>query len=217
MGMTPLSCEVDARAGSKYRLVFDHVPEPVAFFGTYVEVKPYSRLAWTNEEGGEGGPVTMVTFEDEGGHRYCGGAPVGMTKLLVRPALSDLHKAQALEARHHFARLEDGQRSHSGDAHRLGPDELGLKVRLAVFEQHRDDLGEIALKFVQACALTMRAAEPGNVADQEAGLGITLDHCCVRPHTLPRDQRCTKVDMASPRGWIVAAWDLAPSSLTLMV
>jgi len=65
--MTPLSCEVDARAGSKYRLVFDHVPEPVAFFGTYVEVKPYSRLAWTNEEGGEGGPVTTVTFEEEGG------------------------------------------------------------------------------------------------------------------------------------------------------
>src|ERR1044072_4665348 len=59
MGMTLLSCEVDARVGGKYRLVFEHDgPEPAAFFGTYVEVKPYSRLAWTNEEGGEGGPVT---------------------------------------------------------------------------------------------------------------------------------------------------------------
>jgi uncharacterized protein YndB with AHSA1/START domain len=67
MGMTLLSCEVDARVGGKYRLVFDAVPEPVAFFGTYVEVKPYSRLAWTNDEGGEGGPVTTVTFEDKGG------------------------------------------------------------------------------------------------------------------------------------------------------
>jgi uncharacterized protein YndB with AHSA1/START domain len=38
-----------------------------AFFGTYVEVKPYSRLAWTNEEGGEGGPVSTVTFEEKGG------------------------------------------------------------------------------------------------------------------------------------------------------
>jgi uncharacterized protein YndB with AHSA1/START domain len=55
MGMTLLSCEVDARVGGKYRLVFDNVPEPAAFFGTYVEVKPHSRLAWTNEEGGEGG------------------------------------------------------------------------------------------------------------------------------------------------------------------
>ena len=67
MGMTLLSCEVDARVGGKYRLVFDHVPEPAAFFGTYVEVTPYSRLVWTNEEGGEGGPVTTVTFEETGG------------------------------------------------------------------------------------------------------------------------------------------------------
>ena len=67
MGMTLLSCELDARVGGKYRLVFDHDPEPVAFFGTYVEVKPYSRLAWTNEEGGESGPVTTVTFEEKGG------------------------------------------------------------------------------------------------------------------------------------------------------
>ena len=67
LGMTLLSCEVDARVGGKYRLVFEHSPEPAAFFGTYVEVKPYSRLAWTNEEGGEGGPVTTVTFEETGG------------------------------------------------------------------------------------------------------------------------------------------------------
>ena len=67
MGMTLLSCEMDARVGGKYRLVFDHDPEPAAFFGTYVEVKPYSRLAWTNDEGGEGGPVTTVTFEEQGG------------------------------------------------------------------------------------------------------------------------------------------------------
>jgi uncharacterized protein YndB with AHSA1/START domain len=68
MGMTLLSCEVDARVGGKYRLEFDvGGPEPAAFFGTYVEVEPYSRLAWTNEEGGEGGSVTTVTFEETGG------------------------------------------------------------------------------------------------------------------------------------------------------
>ena len=58
---------MDARVGRKYRLVFDHSPEPVAFFGTYVEVKPYSRLAWTNDEGGPDGSVTTVTFEEKGG------------------------------------------------------------------------------------------------------------------------------------------------------
>jgi uncharacterized protein YndB with AHSA1/START domain len=68
MGMTLLSCEVDARVGGKYRLEFDvGGPEPAAFFGTYVEVQPYSRLVWTNDEGGEGGPVTTVTFEEKGG------------------------------------------------------------------------------------------------------------------------------------------------------
>jgi uncharacterized protein YndB with AHSA1/START domain len=65
--MTLLACEVDARVGGRYRLVFDHSPEPAAFFGTYIEVQPYSRLAWTNDEGGEGGPVTTVTFEEQDG------------------------------------------------------------------------------------------------------------------------------------------------------
>ena len=36
------------------------------FFGKYLEVIPGSRLVWTNEEGGEDGPVTTVTFEDKG-------------------------------------------------------------------------------------------------------------------------------------------------------
>ncbi|NUR34051.1 MAG: ATPase [Gemmatimonadaceae bacterium] len=67
LGMTLLSCEIDARVGGRYRLVFDHSPEPVAFFGTYVEVTPHSRLAWTNEEGGEGGAVTTVTFVEKAG------------------------------------------------------------------------------------------------------------------------------------------------------
>jgi uncharacterized protein YndB with AHSA1/START domain len=68
MGMTLLACEVDARVGGKYRLEFDvGGAEPAAFFGTYVEVKPHSRLAWTNDEGGEGGSVTTVTFEENGG------------------------------------------------------------------------------------------------------------------------------------------------------
>jgi uncharacterized protein YndB with AHSA1/START domain len=64
MGMTLVSCDVDARTGGRYRFVFGHGME---FFGTYVEVTPYSRLVWTNEEGGASGPVTTVTFEEKGG------------------------------------------------------------------------------------------------------------------------------------------------------
>jgi uncharacterized protein YndB with AHSA1/START domain len=68
MGMLLRSCEMDARTGGKYRLVFgDDASNPAEFFGRYIEVTPHSRLVWTNDEGGEGGPVTTVTFEEKGG------------------------------------------------------------------------------------------------------------------------------------------------------
>lgn len=68
-GLTLLSCEMDARVGGGYRLVFRH-PEsdrPMAFFGRYLEVAPNARLVWTNEEAGEGGAITTVTFEEKNG------------------------------------------------------------------------------------------------------------------------------------------------------
>ena len=65
MGMSLRSCEMDVRVGGRYRLEFE--PDAMAFFGTYLEVTPHSRLVWTNEEGGEGGPVTTVTFEEKRG------------------------------------------------------------------------------------------------------------------------------------------------------
>ena len=69
MGMTLHSCEMDVRTGGSYRLVIGHpaAPEPMAFFGTYVEVTPPSRLVWTNDENGAPGSVTTVTFEERNG------------------------------------------------------------------------------------------------------------------------------------------------------
>ena len=68
-GMSLLSCDMDVRVGGAYRLVFRHdaFPEPMAFFGRYVEVTPHSRLVWTNEEAEGGGQVTTVSFEERGG------------------------------------------------------------------------------------------------------------------------------------------------------
>src|SRR5689334_24315927 len=68
-GMTLLSCELDARTGGTYRLVFSHpaAPEPVGFHGRYLEVTPHSRIVWTNDAGGEDGAVTTVTFEEKAG------------------------------------------------------------------------------------------------------------------------------------------------------
>lgn len=66
IGMSLLSCQLDVRVGGKYRLVFAHGGSESAFFGTYLEVTPHSRLVWTNEEDGAG-VVTTVTFEEKAG------------------------------------------------------------------------------------------------------------------------------------------------------
>ena len=68
MGMSLLSCEADVRVGGKYRFVFAlDGSKTMAFFGKYIEVKPHSRLVWTNEEGDGGEAITTVTFEEKGG------------------------------------------------------------------------------------------------------------------------------------------------------
>ena len=64
MGMTLVSCEMDVRTGGKYRLGFG---DGMDFFGRYLEVTPHSRLVWTNDESGDAGSVTTVTFEEKDG------------------------------------------------------------------------------------------------------------------------------------------------------
>ncbi|AMN43018.1 SRPBCC family protein [Rhodoplanes sp. Z2-YC6860] len=68
-GVSFISCEIDPRKGGEVRFVFSHpvTKEPMAFFGHYLEFTPHSRLSWTNEENGEGGAITTVTFEERGG------------------------------------------------------------------------------------------------------------------------------------------------------
>jgi uncharacterized protein YndB with AHSA1/START domain len=67
-GVSFLACEADVRTGGTYRFVFGHASsqQPMEFFGRYLEVTPYSRLVWTNDEDGAGGAVTTVTFEERG-------------------------------------------------------------------------------------------------------------------------------------------------------
>src|SRR5215475_6122018 len=64
--LTLLSCEMDVRVRGGYRLVFAGNPEPIAFFGKYLEVTPHSRLSWSNDESPDGA-ITTVTFEERGG------------------------------------------------------------------------------------------------------------------------------------------------------
>lgn len=68
-GLTLMSYEADVRTGGSYRLVINHpsAERPMAFFGRYLDVTPPSRIVWTNDEGGDAGAVTTVTFEERNG------------------------------------------------------------------------------------------------------------------------------------------------------
>src|SRR5262245_25165664 len=64
MGMKLVSCEMDVRAGGRYRLGFG---DGMDFYGRYLEVTPHSRLVWTNEESGDAGQVSTVTLDEKDG------------------------------------------------------------------------------------------------------------------------------------------------------
>lgn len=67
LGIPLRSCKMDVRTGGAYRLEFGADAETGwAFFGTYIEVTPPSRIVWTNEEG-ENGAISTVMFVEENG------------------------------------------------------------------------------------------------------------------------------------------------------
>jgi uncharacterized protein YndB with AHSA1/START domain len=100
MGMTLRSCEMDVRTGGKYRLNFG---EGMDFFGRYLEVTPPSRIVWTNEEGGENGSVTTVTFEEKDGQTL-----LVMSELYPSKEALDAAGTGAADATHEtFAQLDE--------------------------------------------------------------------------------------------------------------
>ena len=104
MGMTLGSCEMDVRTGGKYRLVFGEDPaNSMAFFGTYIEVVPGKRIVWTNEESGDAGSVTTVTFEESDGKTL-----LVMSELYPTKEALDAAGTGAQEATHEtFGQLDE--------------------------------------------------------------------------------------------------------------
>ena len=104
MGMTLRSCEMDVRTGGKYRLVFGDDPaNTMAFFGSYLEVVPDKRIVWTNEESGDLGSVTSVTFEERDGQTL-----LVMSELYPTKEALDAAGTGAAEATHEtFAQLDE--------------------------------------------------------------------------------------------------------------
>ncbi len=104
MGMTLRSCEMDVRTGGKYRLVFGDDPaNTMAFFGSYLEVVPDKRIVWTNEESGDAGSVTTVTFEERDGKTL-----LVMSELYPTKEALDAAGTGAQEATHEtFGQLDE--------------------------------------------------------------------------------------------------------------
>ncbi len=104
MGMTLRSCEMDVRTGGKYRLVFGDDPaNSMAFFGSYLEVVPDKRIVWTNEESGDAGSVTTVTFDERNGKTQ-----LVMTELYPTKEALDAAGTGAQEATHEtFGQLDE--------------------------------------------------------------------------------------------------------------
>ncbi|HET8713553.1 MAG TPA: SRPBCC family protein [Gemmatimonadales bacterium] len=106
LGMTLLSCEMDVRPGGKYKLVLKHgESEPMSFYGRYTDVKPNARIVWTNEEGGEDGSVTTVTFEERGGKTFVVLTELYPSKEALDAAIAS--GATAGDMNEQFAQLEE--------------------------------------------------------------------------------------------------------------
>ncbi len=93
------SLEMDARTGGSYRLDFG---DGMAFYGTYQEVTPHTRIVWTNEEDGESGSVTTVDLREQDGVTH-------LVLTEVFPSREALEQGDgALDALHEtFAQLDD--------------------------------------------------------------------------------------------------------------
>lgn len=99
LGMSLISCEMDVRTGGRYRFVFAGGME---FFGRYLEVIPNSRIVWTNEESGENGPITTVTFEEKDGKTL-----LTMTELYPSKEALDAAGGAADATHETFAQLDE--------------------------------------------------------------------------------------------------------------
>lgn len=109
-------------------------------------------------------------------HRQRRGPAVGVARLLMGAAVADFDEPGVEDDADDLARGEGRDTpQRSGDLQRVGVDELGLELGLAVLEEHGDDLSEVRSKLLRRGALGMGAGPPGDKTDVEAGIPVALD------------------------------------------
>jgi hypothetical protein len=101
-----------------------------------------------------------------------------------------------------------GNRVIRSGRHGLGPDEFSLQTGFAVLQEHANHFPQVLIELVEAGPLTMGTRKPGNVSNKKAGLWISFDDGCERPHCIP------SMDWVSSLSIIPSSLPLEPASLS---
>jgi hypothetical protein len=107
-----------------------------------------------------------------------------MTILHVGSTLPNKEESERLQNAAYLSWFENGRLRHvlCRDGDTLRPDELSLQIRLAILQQHFDDLTQILLQLIKRFALRMRPRKSGNVADVKGCVRTALDDRGVGSH-----------------------------------
>src|SRR5437016_6691846 len=109
--------------------------------------------------------------------------PSACRNCLCEPRCRTSRKAEPLQDGHNLAGLEDGRLAHRlGELKCLTTDEFGSERRLAVIQQHSNDLPEVAVQLVKCLALTVRPRKARDIPHVQPGLRVTLDNGSVVFH-----------------------------------
>jgi len=100
----------------------------------------------------------------------------GIAEWFVRSALADFDEAEFDENGDDFIWLENGNIAHDlSDGDVLNPDELGLQNGFAILQQHRNNLVQVMVDFIQRFHLGMRAGKTRNETNEQARLWAPLN------------------------------------------
>ena len=92
----------------------------------------------------------------------------------------------------------DGTRSSHDDD--LGTHVLAVQHGFPVIEEHREDLLEVLVEFLEGVALAARSREPRHVPDMETRIRATFHDGCVTAHRRqPYDWDSTEVKRGGAR------------------
>src|SRR5262245_23376601 len=98
-----------------------------------------------------------------------------MAELHVGTLLPNDCEPQRREKRGDFPRLQRGQLAQLRYLDGLHSDKLGLKARLAILKKHAHHFLKVALELIEGLALAVSTGPPGYLANEQPGVGITLN------------------------------------------